>query len=521
MELSVPPESATSIEIRLPDYGPPSFGPSERQQKFHESQAFETFFGGAAGPGKSTALCADGVTFCLKYPGHRAYIFRRTLVNLRQGTLPVIQRQIGPYMALPDYLKSTLPSGKPLTIKYNGSDKCFYFSNGSFLQFAYLNTLADIYNYSSIEMHWLGFDELTQFTEEEYMFLLTRVRSHDTRPLRVRSASNPGDIGHNFVKERFIESLDPTIKYVPEIPYEQQFEDPDTGEKYTRSRVFIPAFVQDNPNMHIQQEYKRNLNAIKDPQLRQALMKGDWNTFMGRIYTEWDNDLHVIHGKLPVDLNKCQKFIGFDWGYRDPAVATWIAVAPENEYGVRHYYAYRQIHETGKTARWWAKQIADIIKDEPVEYMVLPHDCFAHTGGSGHTIADTFDDFDVPYVRADSLSHAAKMHRIALMHDMLAVGDDGMPQLQYHEFCANSINTIPTLPYSKTRPEEIDERADDHDFDADTYALMVIDDPEGYIVDSSDDPNPESFAQNRNLGRAITDSAYRFNSGRKSGVIGG
>lgn len=507
------------IGIRLPDYGPPAFGPSDRQQKFHDSRAFETFFGGAAGPGKSTALCADALSFCLEFPGHRSYFFRRTLVMLRQGTLPVIQRQIGPYNALPDYRKM-LYKGKAFTIRYNGSDKCFYFSNGSFLQFAYLNTSADLYNYSSIEMHWLGFDELTQFQEDEYEFLKTRVRSNDRRPLRVRSASNPGDIGHNWVKERFLESLDPDIHYEPEVPYKETYEDPDTGEHYTRSRVFIPAFVSDNPNQHIQLEYKRNLNAIKDPQLRQALLKGDWNTFMGRIYTEWDKDLHVITGKLPVDLDQCQKFIGFDWGYRDPAVATWIAVAPENEEGVRHYYAYREIHEKGRTARWWAKTIADIIKDEPIEFMVLPHDCFSHSGGEGFTIADRFDEADVPYVRADSLSHAAKMHRISLLHDMLSIGDDGLPQIQFHRFCANNIATIPTLPYSKNRPEEVDENADDHDFDSTTYALMVIDDPEGYILGDDNQPKGKRVNQNSELGRAITDSSRRF-SNRSSSVVGG
>lgn len=508
------------VEIRLPDYGPPNFGPSDRQRKFHESQAFETFFGGAAGPGKSTALCADAITFCLQYPGHRAYIFRRTLVNLRQGTLPIIMRQTGPYSALRDNMKSTLPTGKPLTLRYNGSDKCFYFSNGSFLQFAYLNTMADIYNYSSIEMHWLGFDELTQFNEDEYMFLLTRVRAHDVRPLRVRAASNPGDIGHNFVKERFIESLDPTVNYIPEVPYEEEFEDPDSGEIYTRSRVFIPAFVQDNPNPHIQLEYKRNLNAIKDPQLRQALMKGDWNTFMGRVYTEWDKEIHVLPpGRLPIDLRQCQLFIGFDWGYNDAGVATWLALAPENEDGVKHIYAYREIHEKGKSPRWWAQTIADIIKNEPIEYMILPHDCFSHLGGN-KTIASRFEEYDVPYVRADSMNHAAKMHRIAIMHDMLAITDDGLPQLQFHPNCANNIATIPTLPYSKTRPEEIDDKADDHDFDSTTYALMVIDDPEGYIVDDTSDNKQPVYNRNSGLTTAITDSSRRFSNRSSTGVVG-
>lgn len=513
--LSTP--AGEKIEIHLPDYGPPNFGPSDRQVKFHSSKAFETFFGGAAGPGKSTALCADAISFCIKYPGHRAFFFRRTTVMLRQGTLPVLSKQIAAYMSLPDHLKSTMPNGKPLTIKWRQQDKVFAFSNGSFIQFAYLQNEADLGAYSSIEMHWLGMDEVTQFKEEEYMFLLTRVRADTDRPLRVRCASNPGDIGHNWVRERFIESVDPTIHYIPEVPYEQEYEDPVTSEKYVRTRVFIPAFVTDNPNQHIQVEYRRNLNAIKDPQLRKALLYGDWNSFKDQVYTEFDKNLHMIEGKLPVDLDTCEKFIGFDWGYRDPAVAVWIALAPENEQGIRHYYAYREIHMTSKSPKWWAQTIKGIIDDEEIQYMVLPHDCFSHVQSST-TIADTFRAAGVPFVRADSLSHAAKMHRIALLHDLMSLADDGQPYLQIHRNCANTLATVPTLPYSKTRPEEIDDKADDHDFDALTYGLMVVDDPEGYIVNDQSEPNQDRYNSN-NLARAISDSAVRFNTRSSAGAV--
>ena len=502
------PEAPAGI-IRLPDYVP-----SERQRKFHEASAFEVFFGGAAGPGKSTALCADAISTALRYPGHRVFFFRKTLKTLRQGTYPAIMQQLAPYNNVPDNAKATLPDGRPLIIKYNGSDSIFRFSNGSFIQFAYLNTLADIYNYSSIEMHLLLFDELTQFMEEEYEFLKTRVRSGDLgRPLQVKSASNPGDVGHNFVKDRFIESPDLDVHYEPEVPYQQWFHDEDTDEDYMRDRVFIPAFVSDNPNAQIRQEYRRNLNAIKDPQLRLALLKGDWNTFMGRVYTEWDADLHVIPG-LPenVKLEDCSKFIGFDWGYHDPAVATWLAYAPENEYGIRHLYAYREIHMTGKTPQWWAQEIAKIIAGEEIEYMILPHDCFSHLGGN-KTIASVFGDYDVPYVRADSMNHAAKMHRIALLHQMLSVAEDEQPYLQFTHACANNIRTIPTLPYSKSRPEEIDDKAQDHDFDSLTYALMVISDAEAYIIDGS--PNrdePQEYNTNQHLGKALRDSERRWGS---------
>ncbi len=123
-----------------------------------------------------------------------------------------------------------------------------------------------------------------------------------------------------------------------------------------------------------------------------------------------------------------------------------------------------------------------VIEDEPIEYMILPHDAFAIGGGASKSTADTFDEADIPIVRANSLSHAARMHRQDILHQLLALSSDGTPYLQVHKNCANLIRTIPDLPYSETRREEIDDKAEDHAFDALTYALIVIDDPEHWIV---------------------------------------
>lgn len=455
-----------STVIHIPDYTP-----SERQRVFHMSPCFETLYGGAAGGGKTRALCAEAIISALEQEGTHVYIFRRTLKELKQSVYLELMAQLAPYRNVPDDKKATLPSGKPLTITYDSQLSIFRFSNGSFIQLAYLDTIADRYNYQSAEIHVLLIDELTHFLEADYEYLKTRVRAANRR-VRVMAATNPGNVGHGWVKQRFIVSKDPTVHYLPEQPYL----DPDTS----LSRMFIPAKVDDNPNESFKESYKRVLGAIQDDQLRKALLYGDWAVFEGQVYIEWNKELHTVT-TLPVALDTCKKYIGFDWGYNDYACATWFAVAPENEYGVKHIYAYREVYDRQKTPQWWAQEIAKIIASEPVEYMILPHDCFSHLGGN-QTIARTFGDYDVPFVRADSLSHAAKMHRIALMHQLLAISDDGLPYLQYHINCANNIRTIPDLPYSETKPEEINDKADDHAFDSSTYGLMVIMDSESWIV---------------------------------------
>jgi hypothetical protein len=489
--------------VKLPDYEP-----SERQQLLHDTDAFEIFFGGAAGGGKTLALCAEAIRSCVMFPGQRVYYFRKTLKNLAQGTYPVIMQQIAEYNVLPDTDKITY-NKQPLKITYNGTDKIFRFSNGSFIQFAYLNHPGDIYNYSSIEMHYLIIDECTQFTGDEYEFLKTRVRSGTQRPLRVIGASNPGDIGHNYFKDRFIVSPDPEAFYVPgEIIYET-IRDELTDQKFETTRIFVPSKVEDNPNEHIQKEYLKTLAAIADPQLRKALREGDWDTFKGRIFTEWDKGIHVIRGKLPFDFDNSERYIGFDWGYNDAGVAMWVALAPPNDEGIRHFYAYREIHETGKHPRWWGKMVNKITENEPCEYMVLPHDCFSHLGGQ-RTIASFFEDYNLNYVRADSQNHAAKMHRIALMHELLSLAPDGLPWLMFHENCRNAIRTIPTLFYDDNKTEEVNRNADDHDFDSITYALMVIDNPDMYIYKEDEGKSQYNEFNMNNMGKAVRDSETRW-----------
>lgn len=470
--------------VKIPDYSP-----SERQTKFHTSTAFETLYGGAAGGGKTAALCAEAITSAIEQDGTHVYIFRRTLQDLRRSVFNEIMKQMAKYQNLPDYQKALLPNGKRLTIMYNSQESVFKFSNDSFIQFAYLDNIADRYRYQSAEIHLLLVDELTHFLQDDYEYLKTRVRSADDRRLRIMAATNPGNVGHGWVRDYFIESKDPEIHRIPE----ETWTDPESGA----TRIFIPAKLDDHPSKLFRESYGKVLSAIPDKQLRAALRDGDWHVFEGQVYTEWDKEKHVLT-KMPVNLTECKKYIGFDWGYNDWACATWIAVAPENEQGVKHMYVYRELYDRHKPPTWWAEEIRNYLDHEEVEYMILPHDCYSHLGGN-QTIAKTFMDHDIHCVRADSLSHAAKLHRMALMHQLLDTSKDGTPVLQFLKTCANNIRTIPDLPYSETKPEEISEKSEDHAFDATTYGLMVIMDGETWIVGGNDElrkARKESFIIN-------------------------
>src|SRR3984957_6827925 len=89
---------------------------------------------------------------------------------------------------------------------WNNADKRFTFPSGAPLTFGNLDSEDDVYQYDSSEFQFIGFDELTSFSPQQYTYLFSRLRATKDNPvpLRMRSASNQGNRGHSWVKDRFM-----------------------------------------------------------------------------------------------------------------------------------------------------------------------------------------------------------------------------------------------------------------------------------------------------------------------------
>ena len=220
----------------------------------------EALYGGAAGGGKSDALLMAALMF-VDIPSYNAIIFRRTYSDL----------------ALPEALIArSMEWLKPTEARWN-INHMWHFPSGACLAFGNMEHENDKYRYQSAAFQYIGFDELTQFTESQYRYLFSRLRRLETSniPLRMRSASNPGNIGHDWVKQRFM------------------IEGPTYG------RIFIPAKLDDNPNLD-RQKYVESLTEL-DPITRKQYLNGDWTArHGGSIFKrEWFKE--IIH-EAPADL---------------------------------------------------------------------------------------------------------------------------------------------------------------------------------------------------------------------------
>lgn len=235
----------------FPSYCP--HAPHPPQWLFLTLDCREALYGGAAGGGKSDALLMAALQY-VDVPGYSALILRKTFADL----------------ALPDAIMSRAKvwlMGQP-GVHWNDQTKTFTFPSGATLTFGYLQYETDRYRYQGSAYQFIAFDELTQFREDEYTYLISRLRKPKAGPLaavplRMRGASNPGGVGHEWVKAYFLPSVD-------EATGERVFGHGESGEV----RVFIPARLEDNPSLDAE-EYEKSL-ALLPPILRAQLRNGDW-----------------------------------------------------------------------------------------------------------------------------------------------------------------------------------------------------------------------------------------------------
>lgn len=431
-----------------------NYTPSKRQTLFHTSEAFETLYGGAAGGGKTAALCAEAITLCFEYPGITVYYFRRTYPELEATAVKEIQKQTA------EMIEAGL-------IKYNGQKHVFEFHNKSQIQLAYCEHPDDVFRYQSAEFQVLMIDELTHFPRETYDYLKTRVRSSNPKfPQKIMCATNPGNIGHGWVKQRFILDCEPEVLYVDEESNHRLQErkiDPKMS-RYKSTRIFIPAKVSDHPDPEFISSYTAGLEGVANPDLKRALLEGDWDQFSGQAFTEFRRETHTCP-PFSVEYH-WPRWMSYDWGYGSYAAALWFTKDPSS----KRVYVYRELYVSKMALSDQASLILDYDRSENIRQRLADPSIWKQPASAetGESIAAVFAKNKVFFAPANNNRAAGKM----AWHDYLQIGDDGFPKLQIFTNCTNLIRTLPELPYDQHNPEDVDTDAEDHLYDAGRYGLV-------------------------------------------------
>lgn len=436
------------------------YTPTTRQLLAHETYVDELLYGGAAGGGKSEWIRSENVRFLLEVPGARAVIFRRSFPDLRRAMIPPLLERIPRTLA-----------------RYNKSDHTWTFINGSVLELAYLQSDTDTANYQGAEYQMCSFDELTQFTEYQYRYLLSRLRmagpvrqrmeAMGWRP-RMLATANPGGVGHGWVKARFIDPAPPGQAFrVRE------------AHGLSSVRCFIPAKVTDNP--YIDEAYLHRLDQL-DPDTRRALRDGDWDAYAGQRFIGWRNSVHVITPEEAADLMPAVggvRCMGVDYGMDAPFSAHWLWKGPDDLVIV-----YREVYKPGLTPAEQAALVRDSeapeergpgrripIALDPSTWARSAHSTTKGSDGVpavGSIAHEYWKVFGSEVVKANN----DRLAGVALIADRLRVRGDGKPRLLVVDTCRNLIRTLPALPRDTRNPEDVDTKAEDHAFDSLRYGLM-------------------------------------------------
>ena len=391
---------------------------TEKQEQFINSEAFETLFGGAAGGGKSYGQLVDALLYALEYPKSKQIIFRRTFPDLEKSLIRV---------SLEFYPREAA--------SYNSSKHIWTFKNGSIIDFGYIDSENDVYQYQSAEYDVIRFDELTHFTEYMYTYMISRCRGANPYPKHIKSSTNPGGVGHSWVKERFIDIGAPN--QIHEITL-------DNGKKSTV--IFIPSLVQDNMFLlDNDPDYIDRLELLPEKE-KQALLYGDWDIFDGQFFTEFDRKIHVIEPfVIPKDW---RIYRARDYGL-DMCATLWIAM----DYHM-NCYAYKELYESDLIVSEAARKINEMT-DEKIQIDYAPPDLWNRNKDTGKSTADIFAENGQYLTKADN----NRVTGWLAVHEWLKIYKDEQGQLnsklKIFSNCVNLIRTLPALQHDEKNPNDV------------------------------------------------------------------
>ncbi len=385
------------------------FNITSKQQQFIEARPSEVLFGGAAGGGKSYAQLIDAFLFALRYPRSKQLILRRTFPELEKSLIRV---------ACDIYPQSVF--------KYNASKHVGRFTNGSIVDFAYCDSERDVYKYQSAEYDVIRFDELTHFTEQMYIYLLSRVRGTNGYPKQIKSSTNPGGIGHSWVKSRFIDVGPPNCEH--------------------DGKIFIPAMVQDNLFlMDSDPDYVKRLEKLSEKD-KQALLFGNWDIFDGQYFTEWNRKIHVIQ---PFEIPKhWRRYFVMDYGL-DMLAGYWIAL---DTYG--RAYVYREIYQSGLIISEAAKCICKLT-DEEIYANIAPPDLWNRRQDTGKSAAEIFAENGVRLVRANNDRVQGWYNLKEWLRPCKDEQGEMIAPLRIFSNCLNLIRTLPSVAMDGKNPNDV------------------------------------------------------------------
>lgn len=423
-------------------------------------------YGGAMGGGKSYwlrwALLNRLLKFAKKGIRHvRVALFCEDYPTLKDRHLSKIAFEF------PEWLGTLNESAHEFVLRpeYGSGVICF-------------RNLDDPSKYQSAEFAAIAVDELTKNDKNVFDFLRTRLRWPGVDNPKFLAATNPGDIGHVWVKKLFIDH------------------DFDDNEVERSQFAFLQALADDNP--HISKDYLNTLDSLPE-ELRKAFRRGDWNVFKGQFFSMWRETkdgapYHVLDSYQPTKLDAI--FGSMDWGFSPDSFAYHLhAVVKINrrDMNFQRIITFAELYGNCKYPDEWAKEIkaleqglyVDCRYSDPSADNKYPINTKKNT--SGGSVLEEFYNNGVAFIKGNN----DKKNGYQAQRDWLREAPDGFPYWQVTKACYHLSRQMPAAIYDPNNSFHTKEGGEDHAREGVRYFIISRPDnfiePEKTIVDKSSD----------------------------------
>ncbi|MBQ9845804.1 MAG: phage terminase large subunit [Oscillospiraceae bacterium] len=436
---------------------------SDKQKAFCCSSAFETLFGGAAGGGKSYVQLMDAMLYALKYPASKQLILRRTFPELEKSLI-----------------RTSLELYPNSIYRYNGTKHTGTFVNGSLIDFGYCDRESDVYKYQSAQYDVIRFDELTHFTEYMYTYLISRVRGANSYPKCVKSCTNPGGIGHSWVKARFIDPAPPMHSW---------------RTKDDTTRLFIPASVFENkPLMDTDPDYINRLRSLPEKD-RKALLYGRWDIFEGQFFSEFSPHIHVV--KPFAVPPHWKRYFCMDYGL-DMLAAYVVAVDTQGR-----GYVIKELCRPNLIVSRAAQEIKKLCEGERIEFFYAPPDMWNRRQETGRSVAEIFFENGIMLAKS---SNDRESGWLLLKEWLKPFADETggiTARLVIFENCTQLIRCLPALTFDSANPNDVADIPHDITHSPDAIRYFVAARPAAFRGTAADTGQPAEESYEKQVERFV------------------
>lgn len=445
--------------------------PQPKQHVLISCPVEDVLYGGARGGGKTDGLGGDWLAHAQRYgTAARGFFFRQTYPELEE----VIQR-----------FQEFFPA---MGGKWLSGRRVWEFTNGARLRLRYLETLQDAQQYQGLSNTWLGGDELGNYPDSKAVDLLrATLRSSVGAPCYFRGSANPGGVGHNWLKARYVDPAPPLTPFSATETI--------AGETITVKRCYIPSTLDDNLLLmrHDPQYWQRVVAAAGGNEaLIQAWRYGRWDVVAGGMFDDvWVPTVHVIPVfEIPAGWRIRR---AFDWGSSKPFSVGWWAHADGaspagpthrvylkgTRFRIMEYYGWNGKPNEGlrMTNTDIARQIKGREDASPyrgrIEAGPADTQIFDVVNGTSiaHEMATQGIHWEAAQKGAGSRRQGWQMVRQLLQASRFSPMEE--PGMFIFETCRQFIRTVPVLPRDPRDADDVDTDAEDHTGDETRYECSI------------------------------------------------